>query len=224
MKKAVPWLLRPVPMGVLGLITGFLVKMLDIHCYAQHFGVSLSDIFSQAGVWVVIGVAISLYSRDNRTAMANIFLFCAGMLLTYYITAEVTNSIYGWSFIKAWAAFACLSPLMAYLVRLTLRPGPLALVLKLGVFAGYVGLNLLLGSFLHYYDLPLPSGAGVLAVWEEVGKGARRIKKSGLHFWNSLFCCAFGKLTSPCRPLRQRSRPGASPGPRPSRSGCKRQS
>ena len=75
MKKAVPWLLRPAPMGVLGLITGFLVKMLDIHCYAQHFGVSLSDIFSQAGVWVVIGVAISLYSRDNRTAMANIFLF-----------------------------------------------------------------------------------------------------------------------------------------------------
>ena len=49
MKKAVSWLLRPAPMGVLGLITGFLVKMLDIHCYAQHFGVSLSDIFSQAG-------------------------------------------------------------------------------------------------------------------------------------------------------------------------------
>ena len=147
MKKAVPWLLRPAPMGVLGLVTGFLVKMLDIHCYTQHFGVSLSDIFSQAGVWVVIGVAISLYSRDNRTAMANIFLFCAGMLLTYYITAEVTNSIYGWSFIKAWAAFACLSPLMAYLVRLTLPPGALALVLKLGVFAGYVGMNLLLGNW-----------------------------------------------------------------------------
>lgn len=162
MKKAVPWLLRPAPMGVLGLVTGFLVKMLDIHCYAQHFGVSLSDIFSQAGVWVVIGVAISLYSRDNRTAMANIFLFCAGMLLTYYITAEVTNSIYGWSFIKAWTAFACLSPLMAFLVRLTLRPGALALVLKLGVFAGYVGLNLLLGSFLHYYDLLL---LAVLVYW-----------------------------------------------------------
>ena len=215
MKKAVPWLLRPASMGVLGLITGFLVKMLDIHCYAQHFGVSLSDIFSQAGVWVVIGVAISLYSRDNRTAMANIFLFCAGMLLTYYITAEVTNSIYGWSFIKAWAAFACLSPLMAYLVRLTLRPGPLALVLKLGVFAGYVGMNLLLGSFLHTYDIPF---LAVLVYWL-FGK-----RWGKLHFWNSLFCCAFGKLTSPCRPLRQRSRPGASPGPRPSRSGCKRQS
>ena len=176
MKKAVPWLLRPAPMGVLGLITGFLVKMLDIYCYAQHFGVSLSDIFSQAGVWVVIGVAISLYSRDNRTAMANIFLFCAGMLLTYYITAEVTNSIYGWSFIKAWAAFACLSPLMAFLVRLTLRPGALALVLKLGVFAGYVGLNLLLGSFLHYYDLPLLAVLAYLLFWKRWGKSSNQEK------------------------------------------------
>lgn len=60
------WILRPARMGALGLVTGFLVKMMDIHCYAQHFGVSLSDIFSQAGVWVVIGVAISLYSLDNN--------------------------------------------------------------------------------------------------------------------------------------------------------------
>lgn len=51
---------------------------------------------------------------------------------------------------------------MAYLVRLTLRPGALALVLKLGVFAGYVVLNLLLGSFLHYYDIPF---LAVLVYW-----------------------------------------------------------
>ena len=92
------------------------------------------------------------------------------MLLTYYVTAEVTGSIYGWSFIKAWAAFACLSPLMAFLVRLTLRPGALALVLKLGVFAGYVGMNLLLGSFLHYYDLPLLAVLAYLLFWKRWNK------------------------------------------------------
>ena len=155
-------LFHPLGMAVVGLLTGVAVKLLDVYCYAQHFGVSLGDIFSQAGVWVVIGVAINLYSPSTRRAMVDLPVFCAGMLLTYYITAEVTNSIYGWSFIKAWAAFACLSPLMAYLVRLTLRPGALALVLKLGVFAGYVGLNLLLGSFLHYYDIPF---LAVLVYW-----------------------------------------------------------
>ncbi len=147
-------LLNPVSMALVGLLTGFLVKMMDVYCYAQHFGVSLSDIFSQAGVWVVIGMTISLYSRNTKYAMINIFLFCAGMLVTYYITAEVTNSVYGWSFIKVWAVFACFSPLMAYLARLTMRPGALALVLKVGVLVGYLGLNFLLGYFLHYYDLP----------------------------------------------------------------------
>ena len=160
----------PLVMAALGLLTGFLVKMMDIHFYAQHFGVSLSDIFSQAGVWVVIGVTISLYSPDNPRAMVNIFLFCAGMLLTYYVTAEVTGSIYGWSFIKGWAVFACLSPFMAFLVRLTLRPGAQALVLKLGVFAGYVGMNLLLGSFLHYYDLPLLAMLAYLLFWKRWNK------------------------------------------------------
>ncbi|MGI6254381.1 MAG: hypothetical protein ACOYJZ_01990 [Acutalibacter sp.] len=148
-------ILHPASMTVIGLLTGFLVKMLDIHCYAQHFGVSLSDIFSQAGVWIVIGIAISLYSRSNKLAMINIFLFSAGMLLTYYLTAEATNAVYGWTFIQAWAVFACLSPLMAYLARLTLRPGALALILKVGVFVGYAAMNwVLVGSFLHYYDLP----------------------------------------------------------------------
>ena len=155
-------LFHPLGMAVVGLLTGVAVKLLDVYCYAQHFGVSLSDIFSQAGVWVVIGVAISLYSPSTRRAMVDLPVFCAGMLLTYYMTAEMTGAVYGWSFIKAWAAFACLSPLMAFLVRLTLRPGALALVLKLGVFAGYVVLNLLLGSFLHTYDIPF---LAVLVYW-----------------------------------------------------------
>ena len=94
--------LHPASMAIIGLFTGFLVKLMDVYCYAQHFGVSLSDIFSQGGVWVVIGIAISLYSRSTKFAMVNIFLFCAGMLVTYYLTAQLTNSVYGWSFIKAY--------------------------------------------------------------------------------------------------------------------------
>lgn len=147
-------ILHPVTMTFIGLFTGFFVKILDIYCYAQYLGTSLSDIFSQAGVWVVIGIVISLYSRTTKLAMINMFLFCAGMLLTYYITADVTNSVYGWTFIKAWAVFACFSPVMAWLARLTRNPGPVALLLKVGVFAGYIGLNWVLGSFLHYYDFP----------------------------------------------------------------------
>ena len=80
-----------------------------------------------------MGVIMSLFSKNKRYAMLNVFLFCIGMLITYYITAEVTNSVYGWNFIRGWVVFACCSPLMAYLVTLTKNKGIFPLIIKIGI-------------------------------------------------------------------------------------------
>ena len=64
-----------------------------------------------------------------------------------------THSVYGWTFIKGWAVFACLSPVMAYIVTLTKGRGFLPMVIKIGIFAGYIGLNILLGGFIKIYDI-----------------------------------------------------------------------
>lgn len=146
-------LLNPAAMFLVGLVTGFLVKEIDLHFYAQTFGISLSDIFSKVGIWVVIGVAVSLYSKTTKYAMLNIFTFCIGMIITYYLTAYLTNAVYGWVYIKAWTLFACFSPFMAYLVTRAKKPGILSLFIKLGVFAGYLVINLLLGGFIQLYDI-----------------------------------------------------------------------
>ncbi len=153
MKKKFSYMvLNPAVMLILGLLSGFAAKEVDIHFYMQHFGISLSSIFSEAGIWIVIGVAISLYSRNQRYAMLNIFFYCAGMLFAYYLTAELTGSIYGWSYIRFWSVVACLSPVMAYLVTLTKNRGIFALVIKAGIFAAYFGLHMLLGTFPKSYD------------------------------------------------------------------------
>ena len=146
-------ILNPVSMFIIGLLTGFLIKEIAIHLYAQHFGISLANIFSEAGVWVVIGVSISLFSRDRKYAMLNVFTYCIGMIITYYLTAELTGSVYGWGYIKMWTLFACFSPVMAYLVILTKRKGILAFIIKAGIFIGYISINLLLGSFIKIYDI-----------------------------------------------------------------------
>ena len=146
-------ILNPVSMFIIGLLTGFLVKEIDIHFYTQHFGMSLSDIFSKVGIWVLIGVAVSLYSKSAKWAMLNVFTFCIGMLITYYLTAVLTDSVFGWAYIKGWTVFACFSPLMAYLVTLTKRKGALSLLIKIGIFAGYIGINILLGGFIQLYDV-----------------------------------------------------------------------
>lgn len=56
-------------------------------------------------------------------------------------------------YIKLWALFACFSPVMAYLVTLTKRKGILAFVIDAGIFIGYIGINLLSGSFIKIYDI-----------------------------------------------------------------------
>lgn len=132
---------------------GFFIKYIDIYYRVQHFGFSLSDIFSQLGMWILIGVVISLFSKNRKYTMINVFLFSIGMLITYYITAELTNSIYGWKFIKGWTLFACLSPIFAYLVTLTKEKGILSFIIKIGILLVYIITNMIFFGGPRIYDI-----------------------------------------------------------------------
>ena len=151
--KIKEYILHPISMFIIGLLTGIIIKLIDIHFRVQHFGFSLSDVFSELGIWILIGVIISLFSKNKKYAMLNIFLFSIGMLITYYITAEVTNSIYGWTFIKGWSLFACLSPILAYLVTLTKEKGLLSLVIKIGILLVYLITDIIIFGGPRIYDI-----------------------------------------------------------------------
>ena len=94
----------------LGLIVGVLIKLLDIYT------TNLGNIFSQMSVWIFICTLISVYSNSAVRAAVNVFGFCIGMLLTYYITAEMTASVYSPLIAYGWTIFAFLCPLMGFLV------------------------------------------------------------------------------------------------------------
>lgn len=147
------YILHPISMFIIGLVTGIIIKLIDIHFRVQHFGLSLSDIFSELGIWILIGVIISLFSKNKKYAMLNIFLFSIGMLITYYIIAEVTNSIYGWTFIKGWSVFACFSPLLAYLVTLTKEKWIVSLIIKIGIILVYLITDIIIFGGPHIYDI-----------------------------------------------------------------------
>lgn len=136
----------PGGMLAIGCLMGILSKLSDVGSHMGHLQIILSEMTSQMSLWILIGVVISLFSRSRKLAMVNIFLFCMGMLAAYYVTAEVTHAVYGWSFIKGWAVFACFSPVMAYLVTLTKRKGFLPFLIKIGVLVVYAGVDLLFGG------------------------------------------------------------------------------
>ena len=93
-----------------GLALGVIIKLLDIYT------TNLGNIFSQMSVWIFLCTLIAIYSNTAKRAAINVFGFCIGMLITYYITSELTASVYSTSFIYGWSIFAFFSPLMGFIV------------------------------------------------------------------------------------------------------------
>jgi len=114
-------------MFVIGATLGVASKLFDIHTEI------LGNIFSEFAIWILLGTIISIYSEDKKRAMINVFLFSIGMLITYYLTAHITHSVYGWTFIKGWTIFACISPIFAYFTWMTKEKGVLPIIIRMGI-------------------------------------------------------------------------------------------
>ncbi len=110
-----------------GLLTGVVIKLLDI--YTQNLG----NVFSQMSVWILICTVISVCSSTPRRAAVNVFCFCAGMLLTYYAVAELTDSVYSMTFVYGWAVFALFSPVMGFCVWYAKGSGAAPKVISVGI-------------------------------------------------------------------------------------------
>ena len=137
---------NPLNMIIVGLIFGFVIRMFDI--YTEVLG----NIFSSISVYILIGVLITLNSKNKWYAMINVFAFLISMLLTYYLTAYITHGVYGKSFIIGWTVFAFLSPIMAYFVYLTKNNNLFAKIIKIGILIVAVVFSIILFDKLYFYD------------------------------------------------------------------------
>ena len=110
-----------------GALLGFASKMFDIYT------VLLGDIFSQMSVWIFICTVIAVYGSTPKRAGVNVFFFCAGMLTAYYLTAELTGSVYSVSFIYGWGVFALFSPAMGFCAWYAKGKGALSKIITCGI-------------------------------------------------------------------------------------------
>lgn len=125
-KKAV---LYTIIITAFGTLLGFASKMFDIYT------VFLGDIFSMMSVWIFICTVIAVYSSTPKRAGVNVFFCCAGMLTAYYLTAELTESVYSVSFIYGWSAFALFSPAMGFCVWFAKGKGTFSKIITCGIVA-----------------------------------------------------------------------------------------
>lgn len=129
-----------------GLILGVVSKLLDV--YTQNIG----NIFSGIAIWILIGTLISVRSPAPLSAAFSVFMFCMGMLVTYYCTAEVCDLVYNRTYVMGWTAFALCSPVFAYVAWYAGGRGALAIALSCGIiFVMLIATQVLFG--LRFYDI-----------------------------------------------------------------------
>lgn len=143
------YILNPISMLLLGLISGAVSRLSDI--YTQTFG----NIFSQMSIWILFGVLISIYSKTKKNAMLNIFPFCAGMLIAYYLTAFISNGVYSNIYIIGWSVFALLSPVFAYFTWMTKQKGIFPKIISAGIVIVSVLSSIVLFDRLRVYDFAI---------------------------------------------------------------------
>lgn len=140
-------LVSPIPMFLLGAALGVLSKLLDM--YTSNLG----NVFSQMSIWILIGTLIAIFSKTKGKAALNVFVFCIGMLITYYITAELTSSVYGMTFIYGWAAFSVCSPVFAWITWMTKEKGPLGKIISFGILVVTLTVSMVVFDGPRVYDL-----------------------------------------------------------------------
>lgn len=146
MKQSRRTWINPLTMTIAGLLIGTIARLTDI--YAPHIG----DIFSQMSIWILFGTCITLYSKSRKAAMVNVLLFCLGMLVTYYVTAALTDGIYGWPFIIGWTVFALVSPFLSYAVWICQENTLLSKIISIGIIVVSFLSTMILFDHLRVHD------------------------------------------------------------------------
>lgn len=142
-----------------GLAIGFVIKLLDLYT------VWLGDLFSQTSVWFFLCTLIAVHSATAKRAAVNVFCFCAGMLLTYYITAELTQSSYSLTFVYGWAIFSLFSPLMGFCVWYAKGKSPISKLLSATVILVMLAAAFVLFDKIRIADLIFAVFTGVVLFW-----------------------------------------------------------
>ena len=140
-------IIDPILLFIFGAVLGVVSKLLDIHTS------NLGNIFSQMSIWILLGTLIAIFSKTKGKAALNVFVFCIGMLITYYITAELTNSVYGMTFIYGWAAFSVCSPVFAILTWMTKEKGVLGKIISFGILVVTLTVSMVVFDGTRVYDI-----------------------------------------------------------------------
>lgn len=148
-----------------GLLMGVVSKLLDLYT------TNLGNIFSELGVWILLCVIISVFSIDAKRAALRVFLFCIGMLMAYYMTAELLHGVYSRLFITGWSLFALCSPVFAFITWFAKEKGVIPKVIGAGIIATAFLSSVVLFDGPRIYDFIIAALLGYILFFKRIKRG-----------------------------------------------------
>ena len=107
---------------LLGMAMGVLSKWLDntgindAIWWQRILGMlDLRNVFSEFAIWLLMALAISVYSSSPVRAGLNVFLFFAGMCSSYHLYTIVFAGFNPQRYMMIWYGFTLLSPVLAFI-------------------------------------------------------------------------------------------------------------
>lgn len=149
---------------LLGLSLGLFSKILD--CIPSNDlpyllqVIDLTNFLGRMAIYILLAVAISIYSNTPVRAGIHVFIFFSGMLISYYTYTKYVAGFFPKSYIMIWVAFTLASPFLAYVCWFSKGKGIISLLLSSTI----VGILFTQAFFLGLYDFYIIHSQEVI-VW-----------------------------------------------------------
>lgn len=154
-----------------GLSTGVIIKLFDIYT------ANLGNIFSQISVWFFLCTILAVYSSTAKRAAVNVFSFCSGMLLTYYITAELTASVYSLTFVYGRTLFDLFSLAMGFTAWYAKGKSLISKIISIGIVIVMLAASSALFDKIRLSDIVFAVLTGFILL---KNKDIEKMKESGV--------------------------------------------